>query len=392
MPFLTGLRVSVPQRKKLRRSDLTRGLVFCAVPHGNTFIDLVTGVIGTVNGVTASAVRSQNGGMSRADSTGVAVNGDGASTTYVEWPASYALRGGNIINTGTVLCLGGTTEQVDGKFYEFGGSFETYNGHGLGLGIDSNLYYSRGPIMRVTYSGNRLGDSYPNMPLGTTNFGNKTHLFGYAFNSNGVAGNFFGARQAFAWSGGAAHGTTTTGRKATVLQPSVYGVHSSATYVLLFLMWNRELSVAEYQRLYDNIDLLFEPEPLRWFISGSVPQLLAPTGQTAGSTWIASNGGALYTCVDETVADEADYTYTTTPGAWEEFTFPNGGAVSAAGGFVRYNIPAGSGAITVELRQGASVLETWGPHALTGSLQTFSQSITASTSDSNDLRVRFTAS
>lgn len=143
----------------------------------------------------------------------------------------------------------------------------------------------------------------------------------------------------------------------------------------------------------DNPWQIFEPQPMTWFSpSASAPQLLAPTGQLAGSTWLASNGGALYTCVDETVADEADYTYTTTSGAWEEFTFPNGGSVSAAGGFVRYNIPAGSGAITVELRQGASVLETWGPHTLTGSLQTFAQPITASTSDSNDLRVRFTAS
>lgn len=127
-------------------------------------------------------------------------------------------------------------------------------------------------------------------------------------------------------------------------------------------------------------------------IIGAAPQVFAPTGQLVSSTWLSSTGGALYTCVDETSPNEADYIYTTTPGAFAEFTFPNGGAVSAAGGFVRYNIPAGSGSVTVELRQGSTILQTWGPHTLTGSLQTFSQSITASTSDSNDLRVRFTAS
>lgn len=131
-----------------------------------------------------------------------------------------------------------------------------------------------------------------------------------------------------------------------------------------------------------------------WYLANA-PQLLSPTGQLAGSTWLASSGGDLYTCVDETSPDEADYTYTATPGAWEEFTFPSPDAAhngDASGGYVRYRIPAGSGEITVDLKQGAAVLETWGPHTLTGALQAFEQPITATTSDSSDLRVRFTAS
>lgn len=139
--------------------------------------------------------------------------------------------------------------------------------------------------------------------------------------------------------------------------------------------------------------LLYTP-PAFDSVNFQPPQILAPTGQLAGSTWIASTGGALYTCVDESSPDEADWTYTTTADAWEEFTFPAPGSynVSTAGGYVRYHLPAGSGAITVELRQGSTVLETWGPHALTGALQAFSQQITAGTSDSSDLRVRFIAS
>jgi hypothetical protein len=141
-------------------------------------------------------------------------------------------------------------------------------------------------------------------------------------------------------------------------------------------------------------------EPRGWFDETFVnsvfaPQLLAPIGRLAGSTWTASTGGTTYSCVDETSPDDADYAYTTTPGSWEEFTFDtpdSGHNGSVEGGYVRYRLPAGSGAITVELRQGASVLETWGPHTLTGSLQAFAQPITASTSNSSDLRLRFTAS
>jgi hypothetical protein len=130
-------------------------------------------------------------------------------------------------------------------------------------------------------------------------------------------------------------------------------------------------------------------------VLGAAPQLLAPTGRLAGSTWTASTGGTTYSCVDETSPDDGDYAYTTTSGAWEEFTFDAPDSqhnASAEGGYVRYRLPAGSGAITVELRQSTTVLETWGPHTLTGSLQAFAQPITASTSNSSDLRLRFTAS
>lgn len=129
--------------------------------------------------------------------------------------------------------------------------------------------------------------------------------------------------------------------------------------------------------------------------AGNPPQLLAPTGRLGGSTWLASSGGTTYSCVDETSPDEADYAYTTTADAWEEFTFDapdSGHNGDCNGGYVKYRIPAGSGSITVELKQGTSVLETWGPHTLTGTLQAFAQPITATTSNSSDLRVRFTAS
>ena len=129
--------------------------------------------------------------------------------------------------------------------------------------------------------------------------------------------------------------------------------------------------------------------------SGPAPQLLAPTGEISGSTWIASNGGTTYSCVDEATADGADYAYTLTSGAWVEWSFDapdSGHNGSAAGGYARYQLPAGSGSITVTLRQGSTVLETYGPHTLTGSTQDFAQLIATATSNSTDLRLRFTAS
>lgn len=143
--------------------------------------------------------------------------------------------------------------------------------------------------------------------------------------------------------------------------------------------------------LYENNALVSGGPEVVTLNVGVALQVLAITGRAAGSSWLASNGGTPQSCVDEASPDSADYAYTNTPGAWEEWIYENGGAVSAAGGKFSYRVEPGNGSVLVELRQGATVLETWGPHAMTGAIQNFTQTITASTSDSNDLRIRFTA-
>lgn len=391
------VRDSQPQcRVKIDWSNpITKGLVFCAVPYGNTLIDLVTGVVGTPNGNISNSPRPENAGKSRRGN-GRSVNGGGATTDYVQWPISDTLRGGNITQVGTLLCLGGTTEQVDGKFYEFGGTAELPNGYGFGLAIDSGLDSARGPILTTLYAGSRKNSSYPNTPLGTTDFGNKTHLFGYSFNSNGAAGSFFGARSAYAFTG-VAHGVATAGRRMTVLQPSASGSFSSATYVLQFLVWDREISTAEYQRIYDNPWQLFEPVMLPWFFSvGGAPQLLAPIADLSAGGWTPSTGSDLYAVLDEGTASDADYVVSTTATSCELRIAVGSDPAVSTGHILRYRLLAGSGAVTAVLKQGSTTIASYGPHTLTGSAQDFSQTLTGGEADSitdySDLRVVFTAS
>ena len=137
---------------------------------------------------------------------------------------------------------------------------------------------------------------------------------------------------------------------------------------------------------------IFRP---RTFLLGSLtsPQLLYPTGDVAGGTWLPSTGTDLFACIDETAASDADYIYTTVPGAYQEFSFPDGGAVDpSTGGHVRYRLPAGTGTITAILKQGSTTLQTLGTHTLTGSAQDIDITISASVANSDDLRVGFTAS
>lgn len=153
------------------------------------------------------------------------------------------------------------------------------------------------------------------------------------------------------------------------------------------------LSAADHAALHANPYQVFSSDIIPLFWSSNPPQIVYPNGDVAGGAWLPSTGTDLYACIDETSASDTDYIYTTVPGAYQEFTFPNCGAVDpSTGGHVRYRIPAGTGTITAILKQGSTTLQTLGTHTLTGSAQDIDITISASVADSDDLRVGFTAS
>jgi len=163
--------------------------------------------------------------------------------------------------------------------------------------------------------------------------------------------------------------------------------------VFVSLVFNRVLSASEHKALSENPWQVFEPIPQYFPVSASAPQIVYPNGDVAGGTWLPSTGTDLYACIDETAASDADYIYTTVPGAYQEFYFPDCGAVDpSTGGHVRYRIPAGTGTITAILKQGSTTLQTLGTHTLTGSAQDIDITIAASVANSDNLRVGFTAS
>ena len=157
--------------------------------------------------------------------------------------------------------------------------------------------------------------------------------------------------------------------------------------------WRRGLGIGECRALSDSLWIIHPPETIPLFWSSNPPQIVYPTGDVAGGAWLPSTGTDLYACIDETAASDADYIYTTVPGAYQEFYFPNCGAVDpSTGGHVRYRIPAGTGTITAILKQGSTTLQTLGTHTLTGSAQDIDITIAASVANSDNLRVGFTAS
>lgn len=280
-----------------------QGLQFLAWPVGNTFVDLVTRVVGDRTGTLTSGYRAPASGTSRRGG-GYAVAGAGGTNDYVAWPVSSS-RGGSIVQTGTLLALAGTIEQTDGRQYAIGGNTEVAaSGDGCALGIDSYQALGRGHILRANYNAN-VGVS-PTAWLGNP-FDNRTHFFGYSFAGNGATGTWFGARSSETWAGGAGFGTTTSNRRAYVnaYSQSDSSVVYGASYVLWFGMWDREMSLAEYQALYDNPWQLVVGRRI-WVPSGAASVRTATASLSTAVQAARSGAASISTAVQAAGAASAD--------------------------------------------------------------------------------------
>lgn len=250
-------------------NPLTQGLVFAAYPLGNSFYDAVSKEFGTVSGTVDFRGQSTNEGLFGHPYAHVGVANDAAGGR-VTWPKSK-MRGGTMVNEATILVLGGSEQKISGASYTIAGNWdEVSSGNGFSIHIDDTYYWGAGYVVKGTYGGFYGVTSA--QALGSS-FSNKLHFFGYSARNNGTDGNWFFNRQAEAYTGKTAHGTTTTNRQAVVCgytgsadRPSICG---------LALFWERELSLAEYQALYDDPWQIFDPEVF------SIP--LAPAGALTGT-------------------------------------------------------------------------------------------------------------
>jgi hypothetical protein len=254
-------------------NPLTEGLVFCAVPVGSTFIDLVTNEVGVPEQTINARVLSRNSGYSNVNSAQVLEAG-GVAGTQILWPVSLE-RGGDIVNEGTILALGGATHSDDGYLIPIGGNTEVVtNGEGFALAIDSYNYNNRGKLLRCKYSGAVLSDLVSATTGGDigTEFQNQLHFFGYGFTENGSKGLWFTRGNYETWTGGTVlQGTTTTNRRARIYTcGSNSGGTSLAGVVALMMMWKRQLSPVEYKSLYDNCWQIFKPRERRIFTGSPV--------------------------------------------------------------------------------------------------------------------------
>lgn len=167
----------------------------------------------------------------------------------------------------------------------------------------------------------------------------------------------------------------------------------------LYLVWNRALTADEHARIAANPWQVFAPTrrtTLSLPVSGPAAQLLAPVSDVAGGAWTPSSGSDLYAMVDETAYSDADTIQATSATTCTLALAAGTDPSSSSGHILRYRLLAGSGAVTVTLKQGSTTIASWGPHTLTGAAQDFAQTLTGGQADSitdyTALRVEFTSS
>lgn len=173
------------------------------------------------------------------------------------------------------------------------------------------------------------------------------------------------------------------------------GEYAAGVY-LLCLAWNRVLSATEHLSLHVNPWQIFRQSPrfISVLATGSV-QLLSPISDVSAGDWLPSTGTDLYATVDESSYGDTDYIYATSATTCTLALASGGDPGVSTGHKLSYRLLAGSGAVTVTLKQSTTTVVSWGPHTLTGAAQSFTQTLTGGQADSitdySALRVEFEA-
>lgn len=163
----------------------------------------------------------------------------------------------------------------------------------------------------------------------------------------------------------------------------------------LYLVWDRLLSVAEHASLAANPWQVFAPLEHWLPFLGSTPQLLVPVSDVSAGGWTASSGSDLYAMLDESAYSDSDYIVSSTESSCTVALYAGSDPAVSTGHILRYRLLAGSGTVTVTLKQTTTTIASWGPHTLTGAAQDFAQTLTGGQADSitdySALRVEFTS-
>lgn len=139
-----------------------------------------------------------------------------------------------------------------------------------------------------------------------------------------------------------------------------------------------------------------EPPPVDPQPVDPAPRYARPLADIAAGPWLPSSGSSLAAMIDEETPDGSDFIYTSAPGAAEIRLGPVVDPQTSSGQVLRYKIssPTGS-AVTVKLKQGATVIAQWSHDHAPLTPTVFAQILSAaqcdSISDYTDLRFEIAA-
>jgi hypothetical protein len=414
-------------------NPITQGLVFAAIPVGLTYVDVVSGIVSTLQNGTGPPTQDFRKPLLGPPSkfvTGV------ASALYNRWP-TYSTLADRVTGPFTVFTEGGLGPSANGTNQPVFESASSVTGNGLRFGFDDTIFNTNG-IYSWVNNNNRAG-------AGGLGANSELSVFRAAVAADGVNHRFYGLGRLLGTTAATSVPTAGTDRRSSI--NGTYGGTSLSTASLV-LVWNRAIVLPEYAALYENPWQLFKAPSRKIFLSASggasysltcdaggyaltgnaatmlrgvklplaagsytlsgtaavlvrgVKLSLAtgtyavtgndatltyasgaqpigrPDSDVAAGAWTPSTGSDLWAMIDEVSASDADYITTSTASTCEmtltNTTFPGTATEKLS---YRASSVAGS-TLTVTLFQGATTIASWS-HALTGTITLYEQTLTA---------------
>lgn len=252
-------------------NPIARGLVLCVIPAGGGFYDVISDQFTTHPG-TSRARTSIDGNQS------VAVSAIGTN----------AASGGQFLNpTGMDLIDGVHSIFVEGSVevnatnQAMIRSRDAVSAHGFGFHFDDATLASNG-LFYWANNNNRTSSN-------STALGLDSELYTHraAFTNDGASSRFYTKGKLNRSTANTVLPTANTNRRTTILGNNL-NVQTSGSSSLM-LVWNRVLSLEEYQLLYQNPWQIFERPTLTFFSPiASSSGIISADGSSTGSTTVAA--------------------------------------------------------------------------------------------------------
>ena len=381
MPALLvpGIRRRLPTKPvKVNQSDpITDGLVFACYVVGSGFYDAV-GCVSSVKSGTVTPIASIDGNREPAMhgkgnyGQGGGFTGGPTGADTVAGPFSVFVEGNNPGNGGTAALFR---------------SLDPTTRDGFALHVDDGISFVTNCLFYYSNNANQAASN-----ADALNANSELYAHRIAITANGTDVCFYSKNALNRTVANTSLPNANPERRTSIAGTNFVQAAQSVSVVLVF---NRVISLSEYQRLYECPAIVFEPETIPLFWSGVTAQFARPTSDASAGAWTASTGSDLYAMIDETAASDADYITTVNASTCEVALSTLSDPASSSGHIVRYRLSAEAGGVTVRLRQGTTTIASWthspAPSSLTNYAQTLSGGEADSITDYTALKLQFEA-
>lgn len=369
------VRGQIPKRPARIRWDdpITQGLVFAAYPVGTAFYDAVSGLVSSKTG-QIKTMPSTDGNRAPA------LHGQGANGSGGLFPAMTGadrVAGPHTMFVEASLTAN-TTAAIAFRSNDVG------TGDGFGLLFDDGVYQITNGFIYYVNNGQRNPSNWDVLGANSEQYAHRV-----AITNDGTNARYYAKGKLDRTVAETNLPNANNGRRMSIAGSS--GTQATQS-VALVLVWRRPISLSEYKRLFDNPAIVFEPDMMPLYWTTVTAQFLRPISDISNTGWTPSTGSDLFSCIGETVRNDATYISAVEAGAVCEVLLGTASdPLSSINHLPRIVMSAGSGGIILRLKQGSTAIKEWIYASLTGTDTLYEPTLSAgeidSITDYTDLRI-----